>query len=261
MNQRPSESETEERLPRIHCFGSVTSSLDVAFELVRDGRLDIWDSVLVRNQTEGRGQMRRHWVSSPGNLFASLRLSLAAPFNSTAAPIVVGALCANALLPLNEGIMVKWPNDLILKKGKSMGKIGGILLEERDGALIAGIGINLVSAPDKKELGPDAQMPADSLASVCDPDGLPSVGALWRSLVKHIYSVYKSGPLSPEIWQSFLENRLLWRGLEVEIRDGAEQTRGIFLGLDDAGGAMLETATGLDVKLGGFMSPIGATGE
>jgi BirA family biotin operon repressor/biotin-[acetyl-CoA-carboxylase] ligase len=40
--------------------------------------------------------------------------------------------------------MLKWPNDLVLSSGE---KLGGILCEKVESGVIAGIGLNLVSAP------------------------------------------------------------------------------------------------------------------
>ena len=61
---------------RVHVCGPCSSVLDVAMHLAREGRLDVWDSVLATRQWAGRGQMRRTWISEPGNLFAAWRLPL-----------------------------------------------------------------------------------------------------------------------------------------------------------------------------------------
>lgn len=42
------------------------------------------------------------------------------------------------------GLMLKWPNDLLLGPGK----LGGILLERSGDRVVAGFGVNLASAPD-----------------------------------------------------------------------------------------------------------------
>ena len=85
------------RLPFVWRFGEVSSSLDVAFLLSGRGWLDVWDSVQAVSQTSGRGQLRRHWVSPPGNIYAALRLPSLPPFDGTAAAPAMGLLLACAL--------------------------------------------------------------------------------------------------------------------------------------------------------------------
>ena len=69
----------------------------MAFLLSGRGRLKIWDSVQAVSQTSGRGQLRRSWVSPPGNIYAALRLPVQPPFDGTAAAPAMGLLLACAL--------------------------------------------------------------------------------------------------------------------------------------------------------------------
>lgn len=78
-------------------FATATSSLDLAMEMAASGGLEIWDSVLVGQQSAGRGQMRRQWFSPVGNLHAALRLPLLPPLDSTAAAPAVATLLAESL--------------------------------------------------------------------------------------------------------------------------------------------------------------------
>lgn len=240
-------------LPKVHYFADVTSCMDVAFDLIREDRLDIWDSVLARSQTAGRGQMRKVWHSPQGNLFGAIRLPHTAPFDSTAAAIAISALCANALRSFGCNVMVKWPNDLILCQEGEMGKIAGILLEDRQEGLVAGIGINILYAPELDKLDHVAPMPAASLAQTANSDRLPTPHELWLTLVRHIYSVYKNGPVFSEIWKPLAEDLLLWRGTLVDIYDDGERFTGTLAGLNDAGAAVLDTGYGIEEKLSGAM--------
>lgn len=103
------------------------------------GWLEPWDSVLAVSQTAGRGQLRRQWVSPPGNVYAALRLPLTPPFDGTAAAPVMGMLLAQGLRQGGWPIWLKWPNDLVLCGADGIPrKLAGILLEERGGVLLAG---------------------------------------------------------------------------------------------------------------------------
>jgi BirA family biotin operon repressor/biotin-[acetyl-CoA-carboxylase] ligase len=46
--------------------------------------------------------------------------------------------------PPGKEVMLKWPNDLVLSSGE---KLGGILCEKVESGVIAGIGLNLTTAP------------------------------------------------------------------------------------------------------------------
>ena len=137
----------------VYITGAASSSLDAAKALLKLGILPEWASVLSLSQSAGRGQMRRAWASPEGNLYAALRLPNEGPFAGTAAAPAIGGLLAEALENEGAPVMLKWPNDImqhekedvltVIPKKNACRKVGGILLEERFGALVAGIGINV----------------------------------------------------------------------------------------------------------------------
>jgi len=240
-------------LPRIHHVCETTSALDIAYELASRGMLNEWDSVLAQSQTEGRGQMRRKWISPPGNLYAALRLPPVAPFDSESAAIAMGALLANAISDFGCRIRLKWPNDLVLVNKDIPAKLGGILLEEKHGQIFAGIGINILHAPTGVESM--SGLPAASLA-LCCREALPGPDKLWRTLVKHLRSVYKNEAFFSHVWKNLAESLLLWRGQMVEIYDGGERSKGVFRGLNDLGCAILEDRGVISEKMSGSMRPL-----
>ena len=108
--------------------------------------------VTAARQTAGRGRRGNAWVSEPGNLYASLLLTDAAPAAHlpelcfVVALAVRDAVCA-AAHELCSRLQLKWPNDLLLDGAK----LAGILIEAesiggRTGAA-AGIGVNCVHYP------------------------------------------------------------------------------------------------------------------
>lgn len=104
-------------------------------------------------QSAGRGRQGRLWLSPPGNLYMSVLLKPACPVAQAGSlSLLICYSVGRALEALcgpGQGFQLKWPNDVLLK-GK---KCAGILLEsetDEKGALqhvIAGIGVNLASAP------------------------------------------------------------------------------------------------------------------
>ena len=96
--------------------------------------------ITAARQTAGRGRRGNVWTSEPGNLYASLLLTDAAPpahlpeLASWSALAVLDAV-ARAAPPLAPALKLKWPNDLLLDGAK----LAGILIEaesvggDRDG--------------------------------------------------------------------------------------------------------------------------------
>jgi BirA family transcriptional regulator, biotin operon repressor / biotin---[acetyl-CoA-carboxylase] ligase len=131
-------------VPRIVLFDEVTSTLDVAHPLARDGAPE-GTLILAERQTAGRGRSGRAWASEEGaGIWSTL---IARPADDAALDVLslrVGLAMARALEAFtNDEIRVKWPNDLMLDGGK----LGGILIEsrwrdERVDWVAIGIGIN-----------------------------------------------------------------------------------------------------------------------
>ncbi len=226
--------------------GATNSVLDDAWHLVAQDALPVWGSVLAESQSCGRGQTRRHWHSPQGNIYAALRLPPQGAFLTTAAAPAFSTLLLLAMQNLSCPLQLKWPNDLVTPISNH--KVGGILLEERQGILLAGIGINITQAPEENILRKNHALPAGILPHISGlMDNLTLLNnsvfkaenaiaqALWLQLVSHIYFCYKSKLLEEGAWKGFAENFLLWRGQHVELDDGQKILQGILHGLGNLG--------------------------
>jgi BirA family transcriptional regulator, biotin operon repressor / biotin---[acetyl-CoA-carboxylase] ligase len=122
-----------------------------ALALARSGdRGPLW--VTAARQTAGRGRRGNVWMSEPGNLYASLLLTNAAPAQHLPELCFVVALAVRdavaSLAPsLAAKLKLKWPNDLLLDGAK----LAGILIEAEtiggDTATVAGCGVNCAHHP------------------------------------------------------------------------------------------------------------------
>jgi len=131
-------------VPRVVLFDSVTSTLDIAHPLARDGAPE-GTLILAERQTAGRGRSGRPWASEEGaGIWSTL---IARPADEAALEVLslrVGLAAARVLDAFTDHeVRVKWPNDLMVDDGK----LGGILIEsrwreERVDWLAIGIGIN-----------------------------------------------------------------------------------------------------------------------
>lgn len=222
-------------IPQIYFLNETESVLDAGFQLIKAGKMPIWGSVIADSQSSGRGQRRKFWHSPPGNLYAALRLPAAYPFNTSAGPVAVSAICGRQLRLYGYEILIKWPNDIILVKNGHYGKVGGILLEDHGENVLAGIGINLLASPDEVYISETGALPAANLAAYGKI--VPAITELWCGMVKELRQTFSEGG---DIWEKYINTFLLWKGKKVEITDGAEQISGIFLKIDSRGCALVE---------------------
>ncbi len=204
----------------VPCFlyGAVSSSLDIAHELYQKELFPEWGSVLVRSQNSGRGQMGHAWHSEEGNIYAALRLPSVGIFDTHAAAPIIGGMLVSALkeIFLAENLLddythekkfqkdiffLKWTNDIMIFIDEKYYKIGGILLEEKENMLVAGIGINVHSSPKNIEHESNASLPASHLGKFFPiTDELNF--SIWSRLVYSVYLCYKG------IVQSTKETRI-----------------------------------------------------
>ena len=242
--------------------------------------------MLSLSQSAGRGQMRRAWNSPSGNLYSALRLPPAPPFDGEAAAPACGALVAEGLSREGCPVMLKWPNDLLqaaraLPSGVMPGredcrKVGGMLLEERRGALIAGIGINLVSFPPLSSLRDNY---AFSAGVLCRDNGLPLMGSgeengkenkdivtiftLWQRLADAMFSCYANGKAPEPWWPALAQKHLAFKGCLVTLDDACPETEAMVRipcvgrvdGVTESGALRLSTAYGTETFLGGSLLP------
>ena len=270
----------------VYMSGAATSSLDVARTLLEADLLPEWAGVLSLSQSAGRGQMRRAWCSPAGNLYSALRLPMTPPFDSFAAAPACGALFAEALRRAGCPVMLKWPNDLlqaapsyrpdVMPGREDCRKVGGMLLEERKGALICGTGLNLASCPPTSSLRDDYAFSAGVL--MCE-NGVPLVRSafengkknkdivtiftLWKRLAASVFSCYAVTKPLDSWWPALAERHLAFRGCRVALADACPEKEtlvripceGVVDGVTESGALRLRTAYGTETFLGGSLLP------
>lgn len=228
----------------VYVYAQVTSSLDVVHELATIAELPPWSSVLVHSQTGGRGQLRRPWQSPEGNVYAALRLPAEKPFTEMACAPAVGCLLAHALRRMGLEVYVKWPNDLVLWQEQNVYKIGGILIEEHQHGIWAGIGINILHSPPKDVLRSEHAMLASHLQALF-PSFLTSSefhnpSLFWMRLVKEAFSWYEAGVFTHDTWCAMVNSMLLWRGSMVTLCTDDSSIHAKLLGISPTGAIRLE---------------------
>ncbi|ALC12568.1 biotin--[acetyl-CoA-carboxylase] ligase [Sphingopyxis sp. 113P3] len=124
-----------------------STNADLLARLARGEHVGEGHWLIADRQTAGRGRLGRAWGDGEGNFMGSTVVQLTAgdPSPATLALVVAVALArvVKALAPA-VAFELKWPNDLIVDGAKC----SGILLERTGDAVVVGVGVNLVSAPD-----------------------------------------------------------------------------------------------------------------
>jgi BirA family biotin operon repressor/biotin-[acetyl-CoA-carboxylase] ligase len=98
--------------------------------------LPLGSVVVADQQTAGRGRLGRRWDAPPGSALLASFVLPSRPLASLAAGVAAAVACG-------ESVRLKWPNDLLVD-GR---KLAGILVEQRGGRCVVGIGVNLTWAP------------------------------------------------------------------------------------------------------------------
>lgn len=207
--------------------------------------------ITASSQKYGRGSRGREWVSSKGNLFASLLLIDPSADKQLHTLTFVACLAIkDAIEQLNKNannlVQLKWPNDVLLN-GK---KVSGILLEnhliQSRRAIIVGIGINVTQFPQ------ETLYPATSLSQENIDSHIEFVFEALSEAFANRLKQWNEGFGFETIRQDWLKQAAgLNEAIRVKFPKGRnpEELVGIFDGLDENGMLRLETSKGIIKKV------------
>ena len=226
---------------RLRAFDTIGSTNAEALTLARAGEQGpIW--LVTDQQSAGRGRRSRAWSSPKGNLACSVLevLPVAPPVAATlgfAAGLALEAaldrisietrLRAGGADPLQ--FRLKWPND-VLAGGR---KLSGILLEADAGApdrlaLVVGIGVNIVAAPE------GLPYPATSLRDVGVITSAEDLFSALSDAWAEFRGIWNLGRGFDDIRRLWLE-RAHGVGERVSINTGSATVEGMFDTIDESG--------------------------
>lgn len=209
----------------------------------RAGNGPTW--ILAHQQADGRGRRGRAWLGAKGDFAASYLTYPSIPVARLPEYSFALALAVFETLADVTGradrFSLKWPND-VLADGL---KISGILLETATGprglALIAGVGVNLVAAPQATDL-PQEAIPAGSLFSLF---GIAVAPEEFLDIL-----AVRMAREEAALATGFSETRSRWKtraagmGQTIRARTVKDSHEGIFEDIDATGALVLKTATG-----------------
>jgi BirA family biotin operon repressor/biotin-[acetyl-CoA-carboxylase] ligase len=233
---------------RLEAFDQVGSTNLEAMARAREGdRGSIW--FVTVEQTAGKGRRQRAWISPRGNLPCSVlevldvapaiaaTLGFAAGLATEAALRKVSLEAALRSGPESFKYELKWPND-VLVGGR---KLVGISLdaEALDGhlAVVAGIGINVVAAPE------GTPTPAISLAGLGVQIGAEELFSVLSDSWVEFRGIWDNGRGFGQIRKLWLE-RATGLGQAVAIKSAGSTIEGTFETIDAQGCMIVSTPAG-----------------
>jgi BirA family transcriptional regulator, biotin operon repressor / biotin---[acetyl-CoA-carboxylase] ligase len=212
-----------------------------------------FSAVVADAQTAGRGRHGRAWVSRPGDL--ALSLLVRPPSRAEALlllPLAAGVAVAEAAAELGAQPSLKWPNDVVVARGRGedagYAKLAGILVEGvSEGGRVAaviGVGMNLV---------PREERHGDVRAACLEVEAGREISrdAAAAAVLAHLsvwYDAVACGEAGA-VASAFTARALPWWGRAVEVRSGETTLRGIARGIDGRGALLLELEDGSTVAV------------
>jgi len=224
---------------------SIPSTNARARDLAAEGASDV--VVLADEQTGGRGRLDRQWSSPSGGVWLSVLFRpdvpmAHAPVFTLAAAVAVTRAAREA--GVDAGI--KWPNDVLVRRGDEERKLVGILTEmegeaDRVSWVVVGIGIN--ANVDPGDLPGDAR-PTSLLAERGDPVDR-------RAFTQRVLEEFDALRGDPDgvldAWREYATT--LGRRVRVETPSGTVE--GEAVDVQFPGALVIETGTGREVVSAG----------
>lgn len=245
---------------RLLAFRTIGSTNTEAMDRLKAGDQGrLW--VFSQEQTAGRGRRGRVWKSVPGNLAVSLALRLdVPPIRAANLGFVAGVALGEALARCAPEVKIataldgadlltdvgerhgrlalKWPNDVTLSGAKLAGiSVDSEPLDDGKLAVVIGIGVNVVAAPDGLPYAASSLREIGS--SVSAEDVLDHLMAVWPNL----FDAWHSGKGFADIRSKWLK---LAQGLgeTASVSIGSRVMRGTFETIDEDGRLILVDEAG-----------------
>lgn len=198
--------------------------------------------IIAEQQTAGRGRLDRSWTS-PARAGVLMSVLLRPQVGVAAWPLIpllTGLAVVEAMVGVAQvEAALKWPNDVMLDERK----LGGILVERVDEAVVVGMGLNVSTRAD--------EMPVETATSLAIAGGATDreiiAKEVLRALARRYLAWLGTGGASASVIPAY-RDRCETIGRHVELAlPGGEAVRGLATGIDDSGRLVVrDEATGTD---------------
>ncbi|WP_336357753.1 biotin--[acetyl-CoA-carboxylase] ligase [Haloarcula sp. CGMCC 1.6347] len=224
---------------------SIPSTNARARDLAAEGASDV--VVLADEQTGGRGRLDRDWHSPSGGVWLSVLFRpdvpmAHAPVFTLASAVAVTRAAREAGVEAN----IKWPNDVLVRRGEEERKLVGILTEmegeaDRVSWVVVGIGVN--ANVDPADL-PDEANPT----SLSAERGEPVDRRLFtQRLLEEFDSLRQDTEQVVEAWREYATTL----GQQVRVETPGGPIEGEAVDIQFPGALVIETESGTEVVSAG----------
>jgi BirA family biotin operon repressor/biotin-[acetyl-CoA-carboxylase] ligase len=233
-------------ISRLEHVGRVDSSQRIVREWLADDVPEVCVAV-ADEQTAGRGRLDRSWQAPPGRallLSAGFRPPQLAAGHAWRVSATVAMAMREAALDATGAeageLLLKWPNDIVVREGDGLLKVAGVLAEGvpvdgRMETVIVGVGVNVDWA--RADFPPDLAESMSSLREVAGGRGIDREALLDRflALLAAGYDALRRGRFEASLWSSMQ----ITTGATVTVDLGSGEVSGLAEGLDLDSGALL----------------------
>lgn len=244
---------------RLSAHETLSSTNTEALARARTGEAGpLW--ITAHQQTAGRGRHGKEWVSTPGNLHATLLVCDPAPPERAPELAFVAALAvhdaiADRATALRDKLAFKWPNDILC----GMQKLAGILIESELAdsrfAVAIGIGVNCMHHPT------GVAYPATDLASAGAAVAAEDLFFALSGTMARRLAQWRRGEGFASIRSDWL-GRAQGLGNDIRVRLPGRELTGRFEALDEHGRLLLQLADGTTQTVAaGDVFPLAAGGQ
>ena len=131
-------------------FKKVKSTNNTAIRIIKETKHNL-GMIIAETQVNGRGQYGKKWISLKGNLFMSVFFEIKKKINLKKITKTNCYIVRDCLQKLTDfKILIKNPNDLLIKKQKICGILQETIFKNEKKFLVVGIGLNLNKSPKIK---------------------------------------------------------------------------------------------------------------
>ncbi|UCD82979.1 MAG: biotin--[acetyl-CoA-carboxylase] ligase [Desulfobacterales bacterium] len=222
-------------------YPEVTSTMDTAKDLARKNCPD-FTVVIAGRQTQGRGRLKRRWLSDDGGLYFTMVLRPQIPVQlSFKVNFLASLTLAKVIRQMYQiDAMVKWPNDILVNERKISGMLSELEAEaDRVFFISIGLGINVNNDPS------GAQPGASSLEKIVGRE--VSRKDLLARFLQEFGDRMRSADFENVIaeWKKYT----VTLGRRVRIVTQREESHGLAKDVDENGALILELADGSQKKV------------
>ncbi len=222
-------------LSKLEVFSSLSSTNTYLLERAKTHAPSGW-VCLAEEQTQGRGRRGREWFSPYGeNIYCSLLWRFVGVEQSMSGlSLAVAVMVAHVLKKygIEEGIQLKWPNDILFDNRK----LAGILLEKSGENIVMGVGLNLFLPENTDDKRID-------IATITDKPVSRNyfAGLLLNELLEKL-PVYETYGLNAfiEAWRQYD----FLTGKNITVHTPEKIFPGVMLGVDERGELLLQPEKG-----------------